>query len=277
MDREIAYARAAGIDYWAFDWYRPDDGLSTARSLYLSSSHRNDVKWCLIVGTSGFLDEDRRWLIGEFRTANYQKVLGDRPLLYIFNANRQCGPMVKALRDEAAAAGCPAPFIVLMGWGPAIAEAAAATGADAIGAYVNPIGDGTAFTAAMAHERARWEALRRTGCQIVPTITTGWDPRPFLDHPVSWYPGATERNWGERATPDQLAEQLATCLDFVKQHPDATLANAALIYAWNENAEGGWIIPTLEEVRDGGVPLRLDALRNVLKPDVPRGSGWPTP
>lgn len=277
MDREIAYAREAGIDYWAFDWYRPDDGLSTARSLYLSSSHRGDVKWCLIVGTSGFLDEDRRWLVEQFRTPNYQKVLGDRPLVYIFNATRRCGPMVKALRDEAAAARCPEPFIVLMGWSPEIAEAAAATGADAIGAYVSPLGNGATFAAGMANERARWEAWRSTGCQMVPTVTTGWDPRPFLDHPVPWYPGATETNWGERATPDQVAEQLAASLEFVKRHPTATLANTALIYAWNENAEGGWIVPTLEEVGNGGVPLRLDAVRGVLRPDVPRGAGWPMP
>ena len=277
MDREIAYARATGIDYWAFDWYRPDDGLSTARSLYLSSTHRDDVKWCLIAGTGGFLDEDRRWLVEQFRTSNYQKVLGDRPLVYIFDANLRCGPMVKSLRDDAAAAGCPSPFIVLMGWGPVVAEAAAATGADAIGAYVNPIGDGATFAAAMVDERGRWEALRRTGCQVVPTITTGWDPRPFLDCPVPWYPGGSERNWGERATADQVAEQLAASLDFVAQYPGATLANAVLIYAWNENAEGGWIIPTLPELGDGGVPLRLDALRSVLKPEAARGSGWPAP
>ncbi len=277
MDREIAYAKAAGIDYWAFDWYGPRDGLSTARSLYLSSSHRNDVKWCLIAGTGGFGDEDRHWLVRQFGTPNYQKVLGDRPLFYIFDANRRCGPMVKVLRDDTAAAGYATPFIVLMGWGPEIADAAAATGADAIGAYVNPIGDGDPFATGMANERGRWEALRRTGCQIIPTITTGWDPRPFVDCPVPWYRGATDRNWGGLATPDQLAQQLASALGFVRSNPAATLANSALIYAWNENAEGGWIIPTLEEVRDGGVPLRLDALRTVLKPAVPRGSGWTTP
>jgi len=277
MDQEIAYAKEAGIDYWAFDWYRPDDGLSTARSLYLSSAQRGDVKWCLIVGTSGFRDEDRHWLVEQFKTPGYQKVLGDRPLMYVFDANRRCGAMVKALRDDTAAAACPQPFIVLMGWSPEIAEAAAATGADAIGAYVNPLGNGATFASGMANERARWEAWRRTGCQMVPTVTTGWDPRPFLDHPVPWYPGATETNWGERATPDQVAEQLAASLEFVNRHPGSTLANTALIYAWNENAEGGWIVPTLEETQNGGVPVRLDAVRSVLRPDVSRGSGWATP
>jgi len=274
MDREIAFAKEAGIDYWAFDWYPPADGLSTARSLYLTSANRNDVKWCVILGTGAFSEEDRRWLIGQFRAPNYQTVLAGRPLVYVFNASRRFGPLVKSLRDEAAAAGCPTPFLVFMGWGPAIAQAAAECGADALGAYVNPLGDRAPFASNMAHERSQWEALRGTGRQMVPTVTTGWDPRPFLDCPVPWYPGATERNWVETAKPEEVSLHLSTCLSFVQSHPEATLANTVLVYAWNENAEGGWVIPTLVEQRDAGIPLRLDAVRSVLKPAIPRGSGW---
>jgi hypothetical protein len=276
MDREIGFAKEAGIDYWAFDWYEPTDGLATARSLYLSSRHRNDVKWCVILGTAALPATDQRWLIEQFRSANYQKVLGDRPLVYIFNASRKFAPLVKSLREDAAAAGCSMPFIVFMGWGTAVAEPAAQSGADALGAYVNPHANRTPFADNMAHERRQWEALRQTGLQIVPTVTTGWDPRPFLDHPVPWYPGATESNWVEQARPEQLADQLREALGFVGSHPEASLANTALIYAWNENAEGGWIIPTVAEL-GAGLPLRLDAVRSVLRPDTPRGSGWPSP
>ena len=273
MDREIAFAREAGIDYWAFDWYAPEDGLATARSLYLASRHRNDVKWCVILGTAALPATDQRWLIKQFQTSNYQKVLGRRPLVYVFDASRKFAPLVKSLREDAAAAGCPTPFIVFMGWGAAIAEPAAQSGADALGAYVNPYANRSPFADNMAHERRQWEALRQTGRQIVPTVTTGWDPRPFLDCPVPWYPGATESNWVEQARPEQLADQLREALAFVRSHPEASLANTALIYAWNENAEGGWIIPTLAEV-EAGLPLRLDAIRSVLRPDTPRGSSW---
>jgi hypothetical protein len=105
-------------------------------------------------------------------------------------------------------------------------------------------------------------------------VTTGWDPRPFLLNPVPWYPGASETNWVGPASPAQIAEQLRHALRFVRDNPHATLANTALIYAWNENAEGGWIVPTLFELRDEGYPLRLDAVRSVLRPEVPRGEGW---
>jgi len=274
MDREIAFAKEAGIDYWAFDWYPTGDGLATARQLYLSSARRSDVRWCVVLGTNPLPDADREWLIGQFREPHYQKVLGDRPLVYVFDASSSASGLVKALRDGARAARQAQPFIVFMGWGPEVARPAAECGADALGAYVNPRADRSTFAANMAHERGKWEALRATGRQIVPTVTTGWDPRPFLDTPMPWYPGATESNWVERATPEQIAEQLRTALDFVRAHPGATLANTVLIYAWNENAEGGWIVPTLFELRDAGYPVRLDAVRSVLRPSVPTGSGW---
>jgi hypothetical protein len=31
---------------------------------------------------------------------------------------------------------------------------------------------------------------------------------------------------------------------WVKTHPDSAPSKAILIYAWNENDEGGWLVPT---------------------------------
>lgn len=274
MDREIAFAQEAGVDYWAFDWYSAGTGLALARELYLASARRNEVKWCTILGTHSFAADEQTWLVEQFKAPNYQCVLGGRPLLYVFQASPKHVGLVRGLREAAERAAIPAPFIVFMGWSAAVAEVADACGADAVGAYVNPLGDRNTFAANMTHERNQWQALRGTGQQMVPTVTTGWDPRPFLDCPVPWYRGATESHWVEPATPEQVAAQLQEALAYVKAHPEATLANTVLIYAWNENAEGGWIVPTLGELRDAHCPLRLDAVRAVLKPGTPRGSGW---
>jgi len=274
MDREIAFAKEAGIDYWAFDWYPPGVGLATARKLYLASAHRDDVKWCVILGTGAFGDSDLKWLTDQFKQANYQKVLGNRPLVYVFDAGKKFAEQVKSLRAEAARAGVATPFVVFMGWSAAIADAADVCGADALSAYVNPVGKRNAFAANMAYERNQWQLLRETDKQVVPTVTTGWDTRPFFDSPAPWYAGATEGNWVETAKPEEVASQLREGLEFVKKCPDATLANTVLIYAWNENAEGGWIIPTASELQTSGYPLRLDAIRSLLKPESVKGSGW---
>jgi hypothetical protein len=44
MDEEIAYAKDAGIDYWAYCWYPDGCGLESARKLQQTSQHAKDSK-----------------------------------------------------------------------------------------------------------------------------------------------------------------------------------------------------------------------------------------
>ncbi len=46
----------------------------------------------------------------------------------------------------------------------------------------------------------------------------------------------------------ELAAHLHKGLTWVHDHPGEARAHAVLIYAWNENDESGWIVPTLSEV-----------------------------
>ena len=88
MDQEIAYAKTAGIDYWAFVMYEPGTALRLGLDLYLSSSHRQGVKFCLIVEQGRFGDRRTFETIGPqivslLARPSYQKVLHGRPLLYL--------------------------------------------------------------------------------------------------------------------------------------------------------------------------------------------------
>jgi hypothetical protein len=89
-------------------------------------------------------------------------------------------------------------------------------------------------------------------------VTTGWDPRPRVEHPVSWTTVAADA-WAQPATPAEIAAHLGRALAWTGQYPAAADAQTVLIYAWNEFDEGGWLCPTL---RDG--TARLDAIRPVL-------------
>jgi len=57
-------------------------------------------------------------------------------------------------------------------------------------------------------------------------------------------------------------------LSWIRKNPDITPAKAVIIYAWNENDEGGWLTPTWSA---DGKPntARLDAIRPVLQPGNP--------
>ena len=66
------------------------------------------------------------------------------------------------------------------------------------------------------------------------------------------------------ATPDELAAHVREALEWTQLNRDINPSNAIIIYGWNENDEGGWLIPTLGS---DGQPNedRIKALAKVLR------------
>jgi hypothetical protein len=274
MDQEIQYASDAGIDYWAFDYY-PQQPLARARELYLSSTKRNLINWCAILdGNFGFGDDfwaNLAVLVARMAEPNYQKVLDGRPLVYII-AGATAG-RVTAIRSKAAEAGLADPYVVVTGWTAQSAAGLKTTvGADAVSRYATgPATAGAPYSEVIEDESALWPEYAAAASQVIPTVSTGWDPRDRHDYPAPWgaqpdtsYLGDDDF-WSQQATPEQIATHLKSAIHWTKTHSPVTAANSVLIYAWNENLEGGWICPTLYEMRYSGRPLRLDAIANALR------------
>jgi hypothetical protein len=279
MDREIQYAQAAGIDYWAFVYY-PQQPLSLGRELYLASDHSNDVNWCAVLdgNFTGNFTANLPELVARFGDANYQKVLGGRPLVYFLSA--PTASWVNAMRSASAQGGWQDPYIVVMGWAAESAAAAkAAAGADAVSRYATGGQFGQPYADLASSESDLWPQYAQAADQVVPTVSTGWDKRPRYDYPVSWdadYTGFKDQ-WTQQATPQQIADHLQEAIDWCGTNSASTTANTVLIYAWNEFDEGGWICPTLSEIRDAGRPLRLDAISGVARgPQSVGGSRSPS-
>ena len=119
---------------------------------------------------------------------------------------------------------------------------------------------GVAFaglTRSRAAERHR-DAFREAGLRVVPWVTTGWDPRPRVEHPVSGTTVAPDA-WAQPGTPAEIAAHLGRAPAWTGLDRAAADTKTVLIYAWNEFDEGGWLCPT---PRDG--TARLDAIRPVL-------------
>ncbi|HEY4064925.1 MAG TPA: hypothetical protein VGM30_23640 [Puia sp.] len=261
MDEEIRLAKSAGIDYWAFCWYPFHSGLDTARTLYLASKHTGDVKWCVILGTNPFRNEsDAPWLVKRFKENNYQKVAGGRPLVYIFQKIEL--KVIDRIRDLCKEQGVPPPYVVVMDFVPATAKAMAETlKADALSSYKSAAGKNGEpyFPVLPKADSINWERYSKSGMKIVPWVTTGRNTKPRIDHPVRWATVPPEQ-WVADGTPEQIADDLANCLQWTKTHTEACEANAIIMYAWNEFDEGGWICPTF-----GNDHSRLDAIRKVIK------------
>lgn len=278
MDREIAFAADAGLDYWAFLIYPRGSAMSAALGQYLASAARGRLGFCAILHSALGVPEaqwpdERARIVALMREPTYQKVLGGRPLAYLFNdgfLRSDRAGRLQELRAEAKRAGLD-PYLVYMGWNPRADFAAARpAGCDAVSAYAYPSSDrfDRYEQLARAAEQGYWQAAIGAAIPFVPLVTSGWDKRPRIDHPVSWEKGAgyhAERRWIDPARPDEIAAHLRRGLDVVEAHPQLCQARTLIVYAWNEYDEGGWIAPTLGA---DGTPdtRRLDALRAVLRP-----------
>lgn len=284
VDREIGYAQAGGLDYWAFLLYEEGSAMSQGLSLYLSSSRRRDVGFCAIAGADAFggaqefaRRSDR--LLRLMAEPGYVKVAGGRPLVYVFRADGRwieawggaanARRLFAGFREAARAAGTGDPYLVAMNdsaeHGRGVAEV---IGADAITAYAIGGGDGVQGTpyarlAWRAHQF--WDECAETGRAVVPLAMSGWDRRPRVEHPVPWETKWQQPNVGldryyATPTPQELAAHIADAMHWAAADPTRCPAQATIVYAWNEHDEGGWLCPT--RGADGSPDTsRLDALR----------------
>ena len=282
MDQEIALAGEAGLGFWAFVGYPRESAMSAGLKLYLASARRGALRFCMLSelvqwgyardGGSAVLD----WHLELLRHPDCQRVAGGRPhYLLGFLSDRLVAERwggVEALRAavdrfraRAVASGAGDPYLVLLGRPEPAARFAAALGADALGAYALNGAEAAAPYAALAGLAERhWDEFAATGFGVLPTVMSGWDRRPRIEHPVPWEawqrPGAGLDRFYEAPRPEELSAPLRRCLDWIEAHPRAATARAALVYAWNENDEGGWLVPTLPFDTS-----RLDAVRRVLR------------
>lgn len=284
MDAEIAFAKDNNVSYWAFLLYNTSnsdyDSTHIAYNLYQASANKNDVKWCemrpsYLCGGTGNYSTQVTEMVAHVQTSNYQLVLTNRPLVYIYytaadlttywaGSYANFKAMLDSFRTAAQAAGTGNPYIVAMVSG-ATAGATVKTGlgADAISDYITvyPSGvDGTYASLASATE-AYWEAQRVAATTVVPNVMSGWSRAPRIERPAPWTI-ATQRPWIGASTPFalptnvELAAHVQEAVDFATTNSCA----AILGYAWNEFDEGGWFCPTIGDPTGS----RLVAIKNII-------------
>ncbi len=289
VEQEIDYAAKAGLNYWAFlDYCDEASDMHIALNRYRAAKDKKRIRYCFVeegprldgVGTAAW-----KRLVEHFRHPDYQTVLDGRPLVFMFVKTEK---LAKAewdeLKRQTIAAGLKAPYLVLMGWNPEQdAKDMAALGFDAISAYAR--GGSYSMTQPSYAEqcalvrRDRWEKCRALRIPSVTFASAGWDTRPRNERPPPWCTWVTatpdktppaQQNPlldSVTATLDELAAHIREALEWTKANRDLNPANAVIIYGWNENDEGGWLLPTLGT--DGRPDeTRINAVGNAL---LPRG------
>ncbi|MCX7043970.1 MAG: hypothetical protein NTX50_00600 [Candidatus Sumerlaeota bacterium] len=275
MDREIDFAAGAGLDYWAFLLYEESSSMSKAIKQYLNSPKRKRINFCVILHNA-FGVSPERWpaerdrAVALLKEPGYQTVLGARPLVFSFGAGNQGtfpNDRLTEFRRAAEKAGLN-PYFVFMGWDPAGDFARQSPkGFDAVSAYAHPGSQGAFAQLTQSLENGPWQSALKANAPYIPLVTTGWDKNPRKDNPVSWekdQPYHRQTVFPSTATPQEIASHLDHAITFVQDHPKICVANAIIIYAWNEHDEGGWLAPTWTPTGKPNTD-RLDAIRKVLK------------
>jgi hypothetical protein len=290
MDAEITAAYGGGLNYWAYCWYgTPENDGNTfqnAWALHQSSSIKSKVNWCILfqlsrmAGASAFASAFST-LVGYMQQANYQTVLGGRPLVYIFLD--QATPLywggsfssfqtsLNAFRSACTSAGLANPYIcVLNSYPPTAYSVYTQVSADAISAYAGPLATaagGEPYSGQIASDAAFWAAMVATTAPIIPSVQCGWDSRPRKQNPTPLVPGTVpwinSNVYVVPGSPAQIASDFSAAISFIAANAAACPSKAILAYSWNENDEGGsGLNPTYSS--GGPVHATLDAVGAVL-------------
>jgi len=283
METQINYAADAKLGFFAFCWYYPETGekivpQNNALDLFLKAPNKDRLEFCLLVANhGGFRVGPDDWdavceiWLRLFQEPNHLKIDG-KPLIIFFSASelRQSfgsPEAVKAalaeLRERAQKAGLPGVTVAGCAWPNQDMSDLNLCGFDIFTGYNYP-GYGVRgeerkrdYDELLANDKKAWDDIaKQTTTRYIPVATVGWDMRPWEpanEPPKSYY------FLGQ--TPEKVAQGVQNAIDWVNMHPDQTpKERLALLYAWNENGEGGFLTPTK---KDGTAVL--DAVKKTIE------------
>ena len=242
FDNEAQLAIDAGIDYFAYCWYRENDVMKYARKRHLTSSLRDKIKMVAIVNVFA-LDEDTLTDLAKvIKEDVYLKVDG-HPLIYVFDAIRTNAQSRQRITDYVLKEGVKQPYYVGMNAVPRpyFIHKLKGMGFDAVGSYgFSSCCEGETFASFAMRNEEMAKMRNSMDIQHVTALSLGHDFRPRIKNPVSWMGG---KYYSIAATEEEIYDHVKSTLDIAKENKSKV--NSLLIYAWNEHDEGGWICPTI--------------------------------
>ncbi len=91
-----------------------------------------------------------------------------------------------------------------------------------------------------------WNSINLPDMPYIPCLTAGWDRRPWeANNGDGLGAGSSVSPHYDRGTPYEFGQYVENLADWMDANPNKiTKDRLAVIYAWNENGEGGWLMPT---------------------------------
>ena len=284
MTQQIDYAADYGIAFFAFCWYYPEAEVkettsNNALELFLKAPNKNRLHHTLLVANhAGFRIGPGEWdvvskiWIRYFQDTNYERLNG-KPLLIFYSAMelyksfesaeaaKQALDQLRKQAEEAGLGGVTIAGGVLPN--EPIREIDEC-GFDLLTGYNYPCYGFDLDRSYWKHPYENmiisdlycWNYIKdHSKLPYMPTLTIGWDMRP-------WEPTGSDPKtiYFVDQTPGSITKGVTTLIDWVRTHPNKRIGEPlALIYAWNENGEGGYMTPT----KHGGTMI-LESVKKAI-------------
>lgn len=273
VDRHILQASAAGINFFAFDWYDTakspypsDKTLNEALGFFLTSKQRYRMNFALtFIDQAPFLPTAKDWpglvdkWISYFKQPDYVRVNG-KPLFIVFSPEHMrtevFGSSAKVrqaltyLRKRAVQAHLPGVTIAVGAtlvpkYNPGRIGQLLSEGYDvATGYNYHAMGNEqyrkpVPYRYLVQENQQMWDRVARNiKLPYIPVITSGWDQR------FSYREQRTAIIYAGR-TPKEFGCYAASARRWIDANAKRTVKERiVMVFAWNEIGEGGAIIPS---------------------------------
>jgi hypothetical protein len=299
IEQQLVWARSFGLVFFVYDWYfrarsfSPDENLNSALELTQKLPDRHGMQYAILYVNHppfGIRQTDWTTAVVEWMSyladPDYLRIDG-KPAFFVYNvvfmreafgSAAAVSTAFSQLRSAARARGLPGVYVV-GGFGIWAGSAGdddrfpdyswvPGDGYDAFSQY--GFSEGPAFRSgeqpfATLAGAGRWvwsQMARKGALPFIPVAMSGWDPRPI--YPVELAEG---RLMWFRRTPEDVAEHVADAIAWVESNPHrrpepAPAPPLVLVEAWNELAEGSYLVPTVGDGKAYG-----EALAHVLTRD----------
>ena len=287
MEYQIETAAGYGLSFFAFDWYYGHPGLNRAVDKYLEAGNRSEMAFCLLVANhEGARIERAQWEDACDSFIRYMsedcavKAYG-KPVIIFYDLHnmiedlggcagvRECLDHLRKRMEPYGGAyimGCECPYGTPEtgaidyneeAFSPEALKARldriARCGFDALTGYnyrrYSPMQGSYELsykTMTKQHENC-WNAMAEySDGKYAPCILAGWDCRPWE---TDWQGNTVGYRscYAPDRTPEVFAGHIKSAAAWLKENPEQNPDNLALIYAWDEVCEGGFLIPTVGE------------------------------
>ena len=232
--------------------------------MFMQAKNNKRMEFCLLVANhNGFaivgLDAWKQaadyWIKNYFKHPRYL-CLDGKPLVVIFSGDAGNVQGFAYLQEAARKAGFPGVEIARCYGGKRDSGYTLRTDYNIVPGEVSGISENHPYSELVEAQVRGWHG--RPEQPYIPLAITGWDKRPWEGpdgqngKPGSYFTGSTPEAFGNSL------EKMANWMD--ENSEQTTNDRLALIYAWNELGEGGWLMPTKDDPKGA----YLKAVRHVI-------------